>query len=112
MIDSDDVLLLRPISGELATASQPGVWLFQVYLAEQPFDPTFTVPGAQAAFVTEYSKNTFPALPVREGEHAYVWCARYASKHEIPEQLDKLEPPGTIGRQRLILAPTSGSKLQ
>jgi hypothetical protein len=112
MIDSDDVLLLRPISGALTTASKPGVWLFQVYLGEKPFDPTFTVPGAQATFVTEYSKNMFPALPVREGEHAYVWCARYASQHEVPEQLDKREPPGTIGRQRLILAPTSGSKLR
>jgi hypothetical protein len=28
-------------------------------------------------FVTENSKNTFPALPVREGENVVVWFARF-----------------------------------
>jgi hypothetical protein len=112
MIDSDDVLLLRPVTGELTTSSPPGVWLFQVYLGQAPIDPTFTVAGAQATFMTEYSANTFPALPVREGEHAYVWCARYPTRAALEERLDAPEPPGTIGRQRLILAPTSGSKLR
>jgi len=27
--------------------------------------------------VTEDSKNTFPALPVREGENVFVWLARF-----------------------------------
>jgi hypothetical protein len=27
--------------------------------------------------VTEYSENTFPALPVREGENVFVWFARF-----------------------------------
>jgi NIPSNAP len=112
MIDSDDVLLLRPVRGELPTSSTPGVWLFQVYLGQAPFDPTFTVADAVAAFVTEYAPNTFPALPVREGEHAYVWCARYPTRAELEKRPDQLEPPGTIGRQRLVLAPTSGSKLR
>jgi hypothetical protein len=115
MIDSDDVLLLRPLRGELTTSVNPGVWLFQVYLGEAPFDPTFTVAAARATFVTEYSANLFPALPVREGEHAYVWCQRFATRSELTEQLprlDALEPPGTIGRQRLILDPTSGSRLR
>jgi quinol monooxygenase YgiN len=31
-----------------------------------------------ATFRTEYSANTFPRLPVREGEHAFVWFARFA----------------------------------
>ncbi len=115
MIDSDDVLLLRPVRGELTTSGPPGVWLFQVYLGQVPFDPTFTVAGALGTFVTEYSPNTFPALPVREGEHAYVWCARFPTRSLLEEQLprlDALEPPSTIGRQRLILAPTSGSRLR
>jgi hypothetical protein len=30
-----------------------------------------------AYFVTEHSENTFPALPVREGEDVFVWCARF-----------------------------------
>jgi hypothetical protein len=28
--------------------------------------------------VTEPSENTFPALPVREGEHVFVWFASFA----------------------------------
>lgn len=112
MIDSDDVLLLRPLHGELTTSAQPGVWLFQVYLGEAPIDPTFTVADARATFVTEYSVNTFPALPVREGEHAYVWCQRFPTRAELEKRLDTPEPSGTIGRQRLILAPTSGSRLR
>jgi len=30
-----------------------------------------------AYFVTEDSENTFPALPVREGENVFVWLARF-----------------------------------
>jgi NIPSNAP len=112
MIDSDDVLLLRPVRGALVTSGPPGVWLFQVYLGQVPYDPDHDVAGAQATFVTEYSANTFPALPVREGEHAYVWCARYPTRAALEERPEPPEPPATIGRQRLVLAPTSGSKLR
>ncbi|MEO6967690.1 MAG: NIPSNAP family protein [Rhodanobacteraceae bacterium] len=31
-----------------------------------------------ARLVTEYAANTFPALPVREGEHVFVWFAGFA----------------------------------
>jgi hypothetical protein len=112
MIDSDDVLLLRPVRGALPDDARPGVWLFQVYLGEAPFSPDFTVVDALATFVTEYSANTFPALPVREGEHAYVWCARYPTMSELAKRPEVPEPTGTIGRQRLILAPTPGSRLR
>jgi len=27
--------------------------------------------------VSEHSENTFPALPVREGENVFVWFARF-----------------------------------
>jgi len=30
-----------------------------------------------ACFVTEHSENTFPALPVREGENVFVLFARF-----------------------------------
>jgi len=30
-----------------------------------------------AYFVTEHSENTFPALPVREGENVFLWFARF-----------------------------------
>jgi hypothetical protein len=31
---------------------------------------------------TEHSANTFPRLPVREGENAFVWLATYADVAE------------------------------
>jgi hypothetical protein len=33
-----------------------------------------------AYFVTESSPNTFPKLPVREGEHVFVWFMRFADQ--------------------------------
>ena len=30
-----------------------------------------------ASFATEESPNTFPALPVREGEHVFIWFASF-----------------------------------
>ncbi len=42
--------------------------------------PIFCESGASllAYFVTESSENTFPALPVREGENVFVWFSRFA----------------------------------
>jgi hypothetical protein len=31
-----------------------------------------------AYFLTETSENTFPTLPVREGENVFVWFSRFA----------------------------------
>lgn len=31
-------------------------------------------------FVTEPSENTFPQLPVREGEHVFVWLASFGDE--------------------------------
>jgi len=46
---------------------------------EQTLKPAVTDTGASilAYFVTEDSENTFPALPVREGENVFVWLARF-----------------------------------
>jgi len=46
---------------------------------EQTLKPAVTAAGASilAYFVTEDSENTFPALPVREGENVFVWFARF-----------------------------------
>lgn len=105
MIDSDDVLLLRPIwadaslgacnDGEpsaVATAALPDpvvtVW---IQYAQGPIDddiagflagsvaPALGAAGAKvvAAFATESASNDFPRLPVREGEHVAVWVARF-----------------------------------
>jgi hypothetical protein len=107
MIDSDNVLLLRPASPtsefslknekrsrtgsnevrkELIVAT---IYYFDaaasacfVNFFEQTLKPAVTDTGASipAYFVTEDSKNTFPALPVREGENVFVWFARFSDQ--------------------------------
>ena len=100
MIDSDNVLLLRPVhltSGfSLENMKRPPVGSDEVptslivatiYYFEHsvPSDfinffkhtlkPVATSLGAttSAYFMTENSENTFPALPVRAGENIFVW---------------------------------------
>ena len=94
MVDSDNVLLLRPLeaSDRLAPADAALV-VATVYLLAEPvsadfvrfFDshvrPIVTESGAPpiARLTTEYAPNNFPALPVRTGEHAFVWIASFAT---------------------------------
>jgi NIPSNAP protein len=100
MIDSDNVLLLRPalsMSGfSLENMKRPpmgsdevpmNLVLATIYYFEGPvapdffnffehtFKPVVASLGAtvSAYFVTENSENTFPALPVRAGENVFVW---------------------------------------
>ena len=104
MVDSDNVLLLRPaspasgLSLENKERSRTGanearkelvvatIYYFDapvsagfVEFFEQTLKPAVTDTGASilACFVTENSENTFPALPVREGENVFVWLARF-----------------------------------
>src|SRR5438874_9126240 len=46
---------------------------------EHMLKPVATSLGApiSAYFVTEYSENTFPALPVRAGENVFVWFSTF-----------------------------------
>ena len=46
---------------------------------EHTLKPVATSLGASisAYFVTEYSENTFPALPVRAGENVFVWFSTF-----------------------------------
>lgn len=106
MVDSDNVLLLRPThsaSGFVldttrpqhgAIAVPPGLVVATILsFAAFPDDdfldsfervlaPVLGESGASvlATFVTEASANTFPVLPVREGEHVFVWFARFSDR--------------------------------
>jgi hypothetical protein len=104
MIDSDNVLLLRPAlptsgfslenlkrapagAAEIPTS----LVVATIYYFPAPVAPDFihffehTVRtmveslGAtiSASFVTENSENTFPALPVRTGENVFVWFSTF-----------------------------------
>jgi len=153
MVDSDNVLLLRP-AGESAgfaldTQARPGIGAPEVpggvvvatlHYFERPVEasflswfesevhPVLARAGASvlARFVTEPAPNTFPRLPVREGENVFVWFAAYpdAEAHgaflrrleQLPEWATRLGPrlrSMTKGEpERLVLAPTRRSALR
>jgi hypothetical protein len=114
MVDTDNALLLRPVSPDSAfrapATRRPGLdeatpatsrIVATLYHRDAPVDDAFrafwtervlplvTEHGADvlAWFETDPSENTFPALPVREGEHIFVWFARFgsASMHDAFE---------------------------
>ncbi|MEU4524994.1 NIPSNAP family protein [Amycolatopsis sp. NPDC024027] len=73
MIDSDNVLLLRPLRRGLASPP-PGTGLHvTVSSPASPPDSAF------AAFETEPAPNTFPQLPVRTDGPFSVWFSRVAA---------------------------------
>ncbi|MBB5872458.1 quinol monooxygenase YgiN [Allocatelliglobosispora scoriae] len=140
MIDSDDVLLLRPIGQEItegADASPDALITATICLLTAPLtaesertvtdrvQPLLAAAGAEpfALFTTEYSENTFPALPVRTGEHALVWLTRFenAGEHEtVSTRLAAMAPwraaldeLGLLGDpMELRLTPTDRSLLR
>lgn len=96
MIDSDNVLLLRPSNGasdfaasnaklviasihsfDAADGPERFAEVFDKELAERVQSAGGSILGT---FVTERSENNFPALPVREGENVFVWFASFADR--------------------------------
>lgn len=153
MIDSDNVLLLRPVSSDSAFASpvttRAPVGAAQsassrivatVYYLDEPIDeafeqffdrdmaPALAAEGGQpiARFETESAENTFPRLPVRTGEHVFIWFARFEdaaelrdyearlasserwTKHVQSELARRLKSPP----ERIVLEPTARSLLR
>jgi hypothetical protein len=106
--DTDNVLLLRPVaeSGGIdlrglkrraigaGAGEDRGLVVVTVYsldaasanafpaFFEQQLRPALARSGmvVAAAFETETSPNNFPRLPVREGEHVFVWIARFTDR--------------------------------
>ena len=153
MVDSDDVLLLRPTSPDSAfdlhRAHRPpsgadvgarGLVVATILQLKQAADlslleyfdqrlaPALVASGSHllASFVTEEGPNTFPDLPVREGENVYVWFSLFESlgaynrhTHELarthPVDAQIWEPIRTrlvAPPQVLRLAPTPRSLLR
>jgi hypothetical protein len=153
MIDVDNVLLLRPASARSGfpapcverqpasdTKSPASVILATIYYRDHPFDdeflkffdsrarPALAEAGAAplACLQTEYAENTFPALPVRTGEHAFIWFARFSSTARARAYEDRLSHsdwwqekalPGlsqmvTGATEQLRLSPTARSLLR
>jgi quinol monooxygenase YgiN len=115
MIDFDDVLLLRPLGDGFPLTASRGSdlpesrFLATLHFADAPFE-TYPAPDVPplASFTTAYEKNTFPALPLREGVHAFVWFARFDNQAALDKHLAATEPSTTV----LELAPTARSLLR
>ncbi|WP_228556698.1 NIPSNAP family protein [Myxococcus sp. AB025B] len=153
MLDSSNVLLLRPLPGRRgfpapaqarpgAEARElPGSLIVATLLhRDAPVDaafveyvegklvPELTKAGATplAVFQSEHATNTFPALPVREGEHVVVYFTRFASREAYRAHVERLEGsrgwketvrPGLRARlkaepETLLLEPTARSRLR
>lgn len=95
MVDSDDVLLLRPIAGHAPLSLAPsGVLLVTVCALSARADTVadgFVATALAAAaidagvpamgvHVTEAAPNNFPRLPVREGENVLLWCSPFPDR--------------------------------
>ncbi len=139
MLDSDDVLLLKPARPELAfhigagadTASHDratSTVLAGIYQMPQPVDtrlvsqfeqqvaPILQANGVKVAavFVTESARNTFTRLPVREGQHVLVWFGVVAGGESSPAWIDRLAGVTALDNRPvslLELEPTSRSIL-
>ena len=106
MVDSDNVLLLRPAAEgpalEVDASRRPpvgaperdGVLTVAIGPAAADVYPVEAALGESflARFVTEHAENDFPALPVREDVDVVVWLA--AGEHELPAgvELLRLQP--------------------
>jgi NIPSNAP len=117
MIDSDNVLLLRParphtalwslddgrpppgatvcpsslITATLCYLPKPADREFVGFVADTVL-PCVAAAGAnvRALLETESATNTFPGLPVREGEHVVAWLSAFDSRDAHAAYLDRL----------------------
>ncbi len=124
MIDSDNVLLLRAAGNEsglpsAATRVRGPLLCLRYSLTDaaqcdafvERFEtnvrPQLANQGASvlATFVTESSPNTYPRLPVREGEHNVVIILDGIAREQLPLHAD-----GPV--ETLQLIPTKRSRIQ
>jgi len=127
LLDNDNVLLLKPLTLELAFADTDrsempaGLVVATIlYLWKDPaegfgqlFAERLAASGLQTlgVYVPETSENTFPRLPVRQHEKVLVWFSR--ADHQAwleadPDLTDAQERPAQV----LRLDPTRRSRLR
>jgi NIPSNAP len=123
MLDSDNVLLLRPITtGRMPIetwqrgehAPSPGSLLAIVDTPERDHTHAIARAGGElvASYETETSPNTFARLPVREGERVVVWLVRCPGDActQLAGALARPQAGSAAPAQLLRLAPTSRSR--
>ncbi|CAN5311610.1 NIPSNAP family protein [soil metagenome] len=130
MIDSDDVLLLRPAprhaalpieSWQRSSAAPRGALLALILSTKTAAEPTEVEAFIQrmapllaaqggvfaGCYVTEPAPNNFPRLPVREGEHTIVWLARFTqfeALQAMAAHCESLAAPRATGDCDALLA--------
>ena len=146
MIDSDNVLLLHPADAGAGfetrnapaaedPAAAPGLVVAALHYFDAPVSPQFlayfyqqrlpllVAMGATAlgSFVSDYSENTFPALPVCEGEHVFAWFAAFQDDAawrrcqpllQACPSIDATPLPAPRTTEVLRLQPTAQSRLR
>jgi quinol monooxygenase YgiN len=117
MINSDNILLLRASApgrgfapatetrpSGTASASPPGLITATICSLAPGSDHDFATlfetavrpaleradAGIRASFIIERSVNSFPRLPVREGENVFVWFASFANAQTHAAHLETL----------------------
>ncbi len=142
MIDSDNVLLLRPATDKSgfdltgvvraprgSQETKSGMIVATIYHVNdagkfaKEFNQDFA-PWLREAdipilgtFVTEYHPNTFPALPVREDANVFVWFTGFADRAEsdrkiVKEVSAKISDRVGSNPEVLLLGPTARSLLR
>jgi hypothetical protein len=118
MVDSDNVLLLRPVAARSGfpaptaagppighTAPPHSIGLATLYHLDRQIDeefvdfferqvrPALVETGAAplACLQTEHAENTFPALPVRAGENVFVWFAQFPGPAHLNDHQHRLQ---------------------
>ena len=115
MLDTDNVLLLRPVSPlehdpgsraapRITAEPPPGVLAITIWplahasATEIPtfmrlLEPTLREAGVEvlAAYATDHSENTYPALPVRENENVFVWMSLFEDEADHARHVRELE---------------------
>jgi hypothetical protein len=115
MIDSDNVLLLRPTHGTSANSAlangldmgsfgRDALVVANIHYVdrsaikdftqffEKTMNPVLTNTGAHviAAFETEAARNTFSRLPVRESETVLIWLAAFRDTRQFGDHVTAL----------------------
>lgn len=131
MVDSDDVLLLRPVAGSAlrngrapigATETAGSVIVATTYFlhpnAEGDFAAFFARDVAPAldatpfaTFATEHSPNSYPRLPVRENERVFLTLTHYESASALAAAAP-VAAKVTQAIARHIVRPTETLRLQ
>lgn len=134
MIDSDNVLLLKPVSGDLARnpatrapvaaeALPNSLFVATTYFLAPHAARDFAVffareiapraPGELlATFATDHTPNNYPGLPVRENETVFVALTRFAHASAYAPLPASAWPHFAAPTETLRLKPTARSLLR